>query len=190
MQHFLLYFRDIQPLELIVIDQPAVLGPASKTKPICLECLKGPLQVDLDNPDKCLRCPQCFFPLCSEACLSQRTLHSDEECRILSASGLGPKVLLEQEDASLSDEMVYCCIFLLRIWLLKCSGQETYRRLDFLMDGNTKDLMDEDSFTVEIANIMQAQMGLPLTREEIVKLMGIKRTNASTLLTVGLPGTT
>ena len=58
------------------------------------------------------------------------------------------------------------------------------------MDGNTKDLMDEDSFTVEIANIMQAQMGLPLTREEIVKLMGIKRTNASTLLTVGLPGTT
>ena len=121
--------------------------------------------------------------------MSQRTLHSDEECRILSASGLGPKVLLEQEDASLSDEMVYCCIFLLRIWLLKCSGQETYRRLDFLMDGNTKDLMDEDSFTVEIANIMQAQMGLPLTREEIVKLMGIKRTNASTLLTVGRPGT-
>ena len=57
------------------------------------------------------------------------------------------------------------------------------------MDGNTKDLMDEDSFTVEIANIMQAQMGLPLTREEIVKLMGIKRTNASTLLTVGRPGT-
>ena len=122
--------------------------------------------------------------------MSQRTLHSDEECRILSASGLGPTVLLEQLQETV--EMVYCCIFLLRIWLMKCSGQEssdTYRRLDFLMDGNTKDLMDEDSFTVEIANIMQAQMGLPLTREEIVKLMGIKRTNASTLLTVGRPGT-
>lgn len=147
--------------------------------------------MDLDSSDKCLRCPQCFFPLCSEACLAQRTLHSDEECRILSASGLGPTVLLEQLQETV--EMVYCCIFLLRIWLMKCSGQEssdTYRRLDFLMDGNTKDLMDEDSFTVEIANIMQAKMGLPVTREEIVKLMGIKRTNASTLLTVGLPGAT
>ena len=49
--------------------------------------------------------------------------------------------------------------------------------------------MEEDSFTVDIANLMQAKMGLTdLSRKDIVKLMGIKRTNASTLLTVGLPG--
>ena len=139
--------------------------------------------------EDCPRCPQCSFPLCSQACLALKTLHSDEECRILSASGLGKLAL----DGAPEEEMmmVYCCIFLLRTWLLKSQSEATWRRLDFLMDGNTRDLMDEDSFTVEIANIMQAKMGLTqLTREEIVKLMGIKRTNASTLLAVGLPGTT
>ena len=33
--------RDISPLELVLIDEPAVVGPATKTQPICLECLKG-----------------------------------------------------------------------------------------------------------------------------------------------------
>ena len=113
-------------------------------------------------------------------------MHSEKECEILSAQGgLGLTLQTDFE----ADEMIYCCIFLLRIWLLKCSESPMYRRLDFLMDGNTKDLMEEDSFTVDIANLMQDKMGLSqLSRQDIVKLMGIKRTNASTLLPVGLPG--
>ena len=34
--------RDIKPLELILVDPPAVVGPATKTKPVCIICL-GPL---------------------------------------------------------------------------------------------------------------------------------------------------
>ena len=37
--------RDISPLELVLIDEPAVVGPATKTQPICLECLKGTMLI-------------------------------------------------------------------------------------------------------------------------------------------------
>ena len=33
-------FRNIRPLELIVHEDPAVVGPATKTKPLCLNCLQ------------------------------------------------------------------------------------------------------------------------------------------------------
>ena len=32
--------RDIIPLELILVDPPGVVGPATKTRPVCLGCLK------------------------------------------------------------------------------------------------------------------------------------------------------
>ena len=31
--------RDIKPLELILVDQPGVVGPATKTRPVCIVCL-------------------------------------------------------------------------------------------------------------------------------------------------------
>ena len=31
--------RDIKPLELILVDEPGVVGPATKTKPVCIVCL-------------------------------------------------------------------------------------------------------------------------------------------------------
>ena len=52
------------------------------------------------------------------------------------------------------------------------------------MDGDTTDLQDKASFSMEIAKIMQGDMNLPnVEHNDIIRLMGIKRTNASTLLT-------
>ena len=31
--------RDIKPLELILVDPPGVVGPSTKTKPVCIVCL-------------------------------------------------------------------------------------------------------------------------------------------------------
>ena len=31
--------RDIKPLELVLLDQPGVVGPATKTSPVCIVCL-------------------------------------------------------------------------------------------------------------------------------------------------------
>ena len=68
--------------------------------------------------------------------------------------------------------------------LLEEDKPDMYKRLDFLMDGDTSDLQGKDSFSWEISKILQCDMGLVnLEHEDIVRLMGIKRTNCSTLLT-------
>ena len=52
--------------------------------------------------------------------------------------------------------------------------------------GNTSDLLDEASFSSEVTEMMQTRMKLTnLNKKDVVRLMGIKRTNASTLVTIG-----
>ena len=79
---FFVATRDISPLELVLIDQPAVVGPATKTKPICLECLKGPLSLSTS-----IRCEGCHFPMCQNCHVklskNSRRLHTERECIIL-----------------------------------------------------------------------------------------------------------
>ena len=82
------------------------------------------------------------------------------------------------------DSIFYAAIFLLRMWLLEEEDPAKFKRLEFLMDGDTTDLQDKNSFSMEIAKIMQTDMNLPnVEHSVIIRLMGIKRTNASTLLT-------
>ena len=67
-------------MEVVLTDHPAVVGPATKTKPICLECLKGPLE-----ENECFRCQKCNFPLC-DICgknENERKLHTKRECDTL-----------------------------------------------------------------------------------------------------------
>ena len=58
------------------------------------------------------------------------------------------------------------------------------------MDGNTTDLYNdlenEASFGYEVVHLMQTRLQLTdLSPEDVIKLMGIKRTNASTLISIG-----
>ena len=78
--------RDIQPLELVVIDEPAVVGPATKTRPICLECLKPP---DETNEGFCR---ECGFIICQDCEKNDRKFHVKAECEILASSGLNKEV--------------------------------------------------------------------------------------------------
>ena len=52
--------RDIEPLELILEDDPAVFGPNHDTGPACLECL---LPVNGEY-----LCQTCSLPLCGPEC--------------------------------------------------------------------------------------------------------------------------
>ena len=62
-----------------------------------------------------------------------------------------------------------------------------FQRLNHLMEGNTDDLENEVTFTSEAIHLMQTKMHLDnLTKEDVIRFMGIKRTNASTLMTIGL----
>lgn len=81
--------RDIKPLELVVVDEPALVGPATKTRPVCLECFSGPLSADSSD-----LCEQCQFPLCKSCSTSddKRRFHREEECKILAGSSLAKEV--------------------------------------------------------------------------------------------------
>jgi hypothetical protein len=178
---FFVATRDISPLELVLIDQPAVVGPATKTKPICLECLKGPLSLSTS-----IKCDGCHFPLCQNCHVqlsnNSRKLHTVRECNILAKCERSKAIEIEK------DSILYATIFLLRMCLLEEDKPGMYKRLHFLMDGDTSDLQDKDSFSWQISKILQCDMGLVnLEHEDVVRLMGIKRTNGSTLLTVDLP---
>ena len=105
--------RDIQPLELVLIDKPAVVGPATKTRPICLECFKGPLE-----PENSVRCQGCHFPLCKSCAAvstSKAVYHGDVECEILAKANIGKlvsKLLSISQIRFCCDSSLICYIFL------------------------------------------------------------------------------
>ena len=61
--------RDIEPLELILKEEPAVVGPYSKSGSGCLQCLK--------KVDGSYLCSGCKFPMCNSDC-ELSPLHRDE----------------------------------------------------------------------------------------------------------------
>ena len=69
---YLVASRDIKPLELVLWDRAAAVGPAADALPVCLECF--------GKVDGSFFCPQCQFPLCGPKCVG-KSLHK-EECQI------------------------------------------------------------------------------------------------------------
>ena len=66
---YMIAARDIQPLELILWEEPAVVGPYSKSGSGCLQCLK--------RVNGSYTCSGCQFPMCNKDCEAS-TLHNDE----------------------------------------------------------------------------------------------------------------
>ena len=70
--------RNIKALEVILIDHPAVIGPSTKTFPVCLECLGRVYDKQHQS------CDECRMPLCEECNkVKRRTklrFHCQEEC--------------------------------------------------------------------------------------------------------------
>ena len=57
--------RDIEPLELVLWDSPAALGPKMGCSPVCLQCLKP--------ADGRFRCENCNWPVCDQECADGTT---------------------------------------------------------------------------------------------------------------------
>jgi len=167
--------RNIRPLELVVHEDPAVVGPATKTKPLCLNCLQPATGED--------RCSGCNFPCCGKCsgALSERSLHSEEECRILRDLGYGTSITDFEKNTSL----VYACIWIYRAFRWKENNPEYFNYISrYLMAGDTSDLESYD-FVDDVFDICQS-MASGITKEDVVAIMGVKRTNANDLALIGL----
>lgn len=94
--------RTILPLDLVLAESPAAVGPKHNTAPCCLACLRPA------TPD--FSCPSCNFPMCSEQC-SSAVQHAEQECSVFPRMpGL--------QDLSLPAPQ-YMCIAPLRLLLTK-----------------------------------------------------------------------
>ena len=69
--------RDIQPTELILLDEPLVIGPSRQQQIVCVECLKP--------CDSSVTCTECQMPLCQQQC--QRLTWHSIECGFLKEQG-------------------------------------------------------------------------------------------------------
>ena len=76
--------RDINPLELILKEHPAVVGPYTNTLQGCLQCLR--------KVDGSYKCSGCGFPMCNEKC-ERGPLHQ-EECNFFQEQHFGLKPTL------------------------------------------------------------------------------------------------
>ena len=119
--------RNIKPLELILLEDAAVVGPATKTKPLCLNCLQPATSQD--------RCVNCNFPTCEKcASLPERILHSQEECQRLKELGHGGNVTDFQKNTSL----IYACVWIYRAFRWKENNPDYFNYISrYLMAGKT-----------------------------------------------------
>eukprot|EP00092_Neocalanus_flemingeri_P000627 GFUD01000669.1.p1 GENE.GFUD01000669.1~~GFUD01000669.1.p1 ORF type:complete len:821 (+),score=251.36 GFUD01000669.1:11-2473(+) len=109
---YLVATRDIEPLELVISEQPAAAGPSQFTTPRCLGCLKAVTGV--------YSCPSCNFPLCDDKCV-QAYVHEESECSVF------PKFPTIVDFSSQCPQ--YECVAPLRLLLCKESKPEVWRHI-------------------------------------------------------------
>ena len=84
MGRYLVAAKKIKQGEVILHEDPLVLGPYTRSKPQCLNCFK------VINPKSSIECPGCDFPVCDEGCASGR--YHKEECEVFNSVGFRANV--------------------------------------------------------------------------------------------------
>ncbi len=82
--------------------------------------------------------------------------------------------------------MVYAAVFVLRALNLEREDPEEWKEVDFLMPGDTADL--KDSFAGDVLDILGRALGQPADEEKVLRIMGIRRTNANAMSAEGKQG--
>ena len=89
---FMVAARDINPLEIILKEHPAAVGPYTNTLQGCLQCFR--------KVDGNYTCTECGFPMCNEKC-ERGSLHR-EECQFFQEQNFGLNCNLSLQGASVS----------------------------------------------------------------------------------------
>ncbi|XP_023328599.1 protein msta isoform X2 [Eurytemora carolleeae] len=157
--------RDIEPLELIMWDGAAAMGPRMGGAPVCLQCLK-PAKSDV-------RCGDCGWPVCGEEC--QKGHAHQIECPVLAKSK--EKVVFE----NLSEvQDIYRSIVPLRLLMVKNKFPEVWERMSYLMDHNENRMKDAEMWGKYQTSVNQflKNCGMEFSDEEIDRAVGLLWTNS------------
>ena len=132
MGRYLVSSRKIKPGEVIIQEDPLVLGPYTRSKPQCLNCCK------LIDSKKRFDCPECDFPVCDLECANGR-YHKDE-CELFKTFGFRADV----EDVDKFDQQ-YSAVTVLRLLRVmeKEDGIDMVEKCDHIL-GMLGNLMDHN----------------------------------------------
>lgn len=176
---FMVATRDIEPLEMILWEKPAVIGPYTKDAAGCLQCFK---QMTTQRA-----CSQCGLPVCSPKC-EQGRLHQ-EECLFIQKKNLrfpGDENIIQTQNATQP------CITPLRMLLKRKTDPKTFARIDMLMDHatskNGKGALNMTMLKV-VCMIREQFQCSDFTKTDIQRMIGILKTNGMKLETSGENGT-
>jgi len=120
MGRYLVANRDIEQGEVIIFEEPLVIGPKQATYPVCLSCYR--------RVDGSYLCTDCGWPLCDQQCQTDNCDHR-AECQFLAAQHVSVQINTQEEDCR-----VYDCVAPLRTLL---AMSELSERRDLLSSMET-----------------------------------------------------
>lgn len=157
--------RNLEPLELVMYDNAAAMGPRMGSAPVCLQCLKG--------VDGKFRCGGCGWPMCDKKC--QDGFAHKIECDILAKS----TQKVEFKDMKTTHDH-YRSIAPLRLLQIKEKCPEVWERLSYLMDHNIERKQDTELWETynTYVNKFLVNCDIKNSEEEIDRAVGLLWTNA------------
>jgi hypothetical protein len=154
--------RDIEPLELVLWDSAAAMGPRMGSSTVCLQCLK-PLPAAKDAAEAAKqRCAACGWPVCGPDCASGPAHRIECPALAEAAKSIGRSTFPSE---SLGGEVndAYRAIAPLRLLLVKTKLPEVWERLAYLMDHNEERQRADpelwDQYQVHVNQFLKSTLG-------------------------------
>lgn len=175
--------RDIKPLELLLWEQAAVVGPYSKNGSGCLQCLK--------KVDGSYLCSGCQFPMCNVEC--EKGLFHQAECQFFQDKDRSSNRRFSSSHNGSTASSSPLWITPLRMLLKKKNDQKMYNRINMLRDhtapkecdnlSNAENLKQVSIQMLNVVMLLQdASLGIEeFSQQEIHRMIGILKTNGMKL---------
>lgn len=164
--------RDIKSGEIVLKESPIIRGPAQITSPVCVICLHGLSEEEVESKRAC---ELCGWPICAD-CVGKTSVEHEPECQLTQARGT--KFELHHY---FNPHPTYQCLSVLRCLLLKEKCPEKWEKLNRLEShcderrGNVQWRSDREGVAKFIPRFFKCPDRW--TEEEILKVAGILQIN-------------
>ena len=168
MGHYMVATRDIKQMELILREEPVMVGPYLRPdQPHCVQCFKLVRGAGFEW------CERCGFPVCGDQCSSGQ--YHSLECGVFSERGW-------RYSGSLTD---YAAITVIRLLSMKTTSPDTYKRLMKLEDHNDRRREEDPDnwsyYREHVVSFIRDTLREEVSEEEILSVLGKMLTNSGDL---------
>lgn len=164
--------RDIQQGEIIIKEEPIVVGPKVVSLPLCLGCGR---RIKIAEGVEVYKCSGCGWPLCGPHCETS-PLHVPE-CNLMKERGFHAKINLHED----KKEAAYCSITPLRCLLLKKQDPTKYETI-LKMQSHLEERKDTALYSIlknNVVGFLRNALGMTeFSEDTILRITAILDTNS------------